>query len=91
VVSGGIAQNGADIIITTNGSFATGNIFSQTVMILHELGHAMNDIFGAGTSGILNDDSSVPNNTQVSMQNTSLIVNECFFNGAPPTNPILLP
>ena len=69
----------------------TGNIFSQTVTILHELGHAMNFIFGPGTSGILNDDKSVPNYGQVSMTNTSFIVDECFFNGAPPTNPILIP
>jgi hypothetical protein len=78
--------------LSAAGSHAIGgNIFSQTITLRHELGHAMNSIFGSGTSGIQNDGSSVPNGTQISMDNTSLVENVCFFDGYPPTSPILLP
>jgi hypothetical protein len=91
IASGGTTQQGAIITLNTAaGTYVNGNIFSQTVTLLHELGHAMNSIFGNGTSGVLNDGSGVPNGNQISMNNTNEIGDICFLNGYPPTNPILL-
>jgi hypothetical protein len=72
VVGGGTAT------ITINdlqGSFVTGNWKNQVVTLLHELGHAMNDIFGAGTS-LVGPDSQT--NVGASVNNTKLITDVCL-------------
>ncbi len=37
----------------------TGTLNDQIVTLLHELRHAVNDIFGGGTSQIVNDGSAL--------------------------------
>ena len=82
---GGYMQNAAYIQFNDlAGVFVTGNAIDQAIAVLHELGHAMNDIFGTGTSVIQQDGKSVPNGVQLSMDNTSLIETTCFTNGLPP-------
>jgi hypothetical protein len=60
------------------GSFVTGSLQDWAVTILHELGHAMNDIFGPNTSQIQDDGTNVPNHVQISMGNTAKIEQDCF-------------
>jgi RHS repeat-associated protein len=78
--TGGATYNEAAITISTSpGSvWLTGNLQQQAILLLHELGHAMNDIFGAGTSGIKDDGSSTQAGIQQSMKNTKLIKKDCF-------------
>ena len=68
-------------IITLNslaGSFVTGTPTDQVVTLLHELGHAINDIFGPNTSRIADDGPSVKDGVQISMSNTALVRSKCF-------------
>ena len=75
---GGPAYSEADILINDlAGTFVTGNSRSQMITILHELGHAMNDIFGAGTSKIVDDGTGVTNGISKSEHNTALIRKDC--------------
>lgn len=90
---GGTTQNGADITINDlTGDYVTGTsgFLAQTETLLHELGHAMNDIFGTGTSGIAPDGWSVPNGRQVGVTNTHLVDAACIKGFVPPP-PVLLP
>ena len=85
----GPAQQTAEIVINGYaGSFVSGDWEAQAVTILHELGHAMNDIFGPGTS-IIQTDSTSTNGVNTSMSNTALVDNACFKN-APLPPPTLL-
>jgi hypothetical protein len=56
--------------------------FDQTTLnaetILHELGHALNYIFGNGTSGILTDGPAVPGGTLLSLVNRSHVFSHCL-------------
>jgi hypothetical protein len=52
----------------------TGNWKNQVVTLLHELGHAMNDIFGPGTSMVKSDSAT---NVKGSVSNTKLITDVC--------------
>jgi hypothetical protein len=72
------------------GSFVSGDLGSQAATILHELGHVMNDLFGAGTSIIKTDGDGLPNGVQISMDNTALIDKVCFHN-VPSPGMLLLP
>jgi len=75
---GGPSQNAAYITINdTAGDYFAGSALDQVVTLLHELGHAMNDIFGPGTSVIQPDGSSVPNGNQISQDNTKLVDISC--------------
>src|SRR5579883_2520604 len=86
----GGTRNAAYIVINDlAGTFVSGDLLAQAVTLLHELGHAMNDIFGPGTSVIQADGPSVPNGVQKSMDNTALVDKACAQNGLPA--PILLP
>ena len=89
----GATQNGADITINDlAGDYVTGTggILAQTETLLHELGHAMNFIFGSGTSGIALDGSSVPNGFVISQGDTQLVDAACIKGFVPPA-PVLLP
>jgi len=91
IQTGGSTQNAAYIVINDlAGSYVTGTFESQVVTLLHELGHAVNDIFGPGTSLIQPDGQSVKNGVQISMDNTALVDNVCFKNYTGP-GAILLP
>jgi hypothetical protein len=91
VYSGATRQNAAYITINDlAGSFLAPSAEGQAVTLLHELGHAMNDIFGAGTSLIQQDGQSVRNGTQISMDNTALVDNTCIRDFTPP-GVVLLP
>lgn len=57
------------------GSFVTGNAQDQAITLLHEIGHAMNDLFGNGTSGILSDDDP-----KINTGNTNKVIKDCFPN-----------
>jgi RHS repeat-associated protein len=46
--------------------------------ILHELGHAINFIFGSGTSGVFNDGSSVPGGLLLSFVNKVNVFENCI-------------
>ena len=76
----GVVQNGAAYMTINDlaGSFVTGTPQSQVVTLLHELGHAMNDVFGAGTSLIRDDGQGVHNGTQISMDNSALVQQTCW-------------
>lgn len=66
----------ASIVLNdTQGTFVTGNLQSQIVTLLHELGHAMNDIFGAGTNKFNQNDYG---NTALSGQNDQKIIDNCI-------------
>jgi hypothetical protein len=79
VINGSQTFNEADIVINDlAGTFVSGKAQDQAVTLLHELGHAMNDIFGPGTSQIKDDGSSVPGGIQTSMNNTALVKKDCF-------------
>jgi len=75
----GMTNNVAQITINIdlNTSFNSGGVDYQAVTILHELAHAFNIVYGAGTTKIFSDNSSVPNNTQVSAGNTEYIRGQC--------------
>ncbi len=72
--------NGAEIKINdVAGTFVTGTLNDQIVTLLHELGHAVNDIFGGGTSQIVNDGSALGQaGIQASMNNTALVQKNCL-------------
>jgi len=55
------------------GSFVTGGVNDYASTILHELGHAYWDLYGAGTSAIKPDANSTP----TSMANTALVKSKC--------------
>jgi len=70
--------NGVQITINNvAGSFVNQSADAWAVTILHELGHAYWDLYGQGTSSIVPDDSSVPNNVKVSGDNSALIEKKC--------------
>ncbi len=69
------SYNWATITINdTNGTFVNGTATDQVVTLLHELGHAENDIYGNGTSGIVDDSGS----TRASLLNTSTVKFDCL-------------
>jgi hypothetical protein len=69
---------GVDIQINTlTGSFVNGSDQDRAITVLHELGHAFAMIWGAGGSQIQPDGPAIPNNVNVSEDNTALIKN-CF-------------
>lgn len=87
VTAGGATQAAAEVTINDlAGDYVNGSSDSsaQLVTMLHELGHAMNDIFGPNTSGIAPDGASVPNGWQISMGNTQLVDTACIKGFAPP-------
>jgi hypothetical protein len=70
---------GAEIKINdVAGTFVTGTLNDQIVTLLHEFGHAVNFIDGAGTSQIVDDGPSVPGGVQKSMDNTALVKQDCL-------------
>ena len=75
----GITTNIALITINTSSytPMNSGSIDGGAVTLLRELGHAFNDVYGAGTTQIFNDDSSVPNSASVSAGNTAYIKAQC--------------
>lgn len=78
--NGVTTSNTADIVISTSprSVWMTGNPQQQAILLLHELGHAMNDIFGPKTSGIINDGSNNKAGIMNSMFNTNQITQNCF-------------
>jgi RHS repeat-associated protein len=62
------------------GSFLDGTVQDQAITLLHEIGHAMNDLFGNGTSGIVNGDDAAKTN----IGNTNNVIKDCF-----PNSPLL--
>jgi hypothetical protein len=69
---------GANITVSQYvGSFVTGTTVDQAVTLLHELGHAMNIIFGAGTSGIQPDSGTTASGIQASVANTTAVITDC--------------
>jgi hypothetical protein len=65
------------VLITINdlaGTFVNGNTLSQAVTLLHELGHAYDDMYGPGSTLIQSDSTS----TAQSMANTALVQQKCF-------------
>ena len=76
-VLGGVLIQISDVA----GSFMTGNVQAEATTLLHELGHAMNFLFGPGTSGIDNNDTSptpTPMTRTANVTNTDRVSNECF-------------
>ncbi len=85
---GGEAASITGVNITINGNAASpfvagypsnpygpyGNDVGQAVTILHELGHAANALYGAGSSAILDDQT----NGAMSQINSILVLNDCF-------------
>jgi RHS repeat-associated protein len=87
----GATWNGADIGINAiAGDYVNGTVLQQVETLLHELGHAMNFIFGNGTSGIGPDGPGVKNGTDASLENTVLVDLACIKLFVPPP-PVLLP
>jgi RHS repeat-associated protein len=74
----GTLEEAAIVINDLGGTFVGGSAQDQAVTLLHELGHAMNNIFGAGTSKVKDDGTSVANGVQISMDNTAMIKKDCF-------------
>ncbi len=73
---GNVVSNFAEIILNdTQGTFVTGNLQSQIVTLLHELGHAMNDIFGPGTNSFNQNDYA---NVKASGGNDQMIIDNCL-------------
>jgi len=72
--------NGAEITINdVAGTFVTGTLNDEIVTLLHELGHAVNDIYGNGTSQIVSDGESLgPAGIQASIDNTALVKKNCL-------------
>ena len=58
----------------TAGAFIDGSQQDQTIVLLHELGHAMNYIFGLGTNGFNQSDAG---NVRLSRGNTDLVKKYC--------------
>jgi RHS repeat-associated protein len=75
----GATNNIALITINTDMTtpFNNMDVNYQAATILHELAHAFNIVYGAGTSKIFNDDQTVPNNTSVSRGNQDYIQSQC--------------
>jgi hypothetical protein len=86
-------QAGADITIndpTGDHVAGTGDLFARVETSLYEIGHAVNDIFGADASVIAPDDFTVPNGAEISQTNTQLVDAACLKGFVPPP-PVLLP
>ncbi len=60
---------------TSTGYYVYGTVEQQTLMLLHELGHAMDYIFGPGTNQM---DQTDMNNAALSGGNDGLIASHCF-------------
>jgi hypothetical protein len=58
--------------------FNSGSVNSDAVTILHELGHIYEDLYGLGST-LLVDDSN--GNTAASQYNTNLVSKNCFPGG----------
>lgn len=79
VFDGTNRYNEAEITINdTAGVFVNGSLQDQTVLILHELGHAMNDIFNFQNSIWDDGPKSGPGYVQRSEDNTALIKKNCL-------------
>ena len=68
----------ASVVITLNNtgagaSFVSGDTRDQAITLLHELGHAIVDLYGPGASTIVPDGSSTP----TSIRNTKTVQNVC--------------
>ncbi len=76
--NGGPVTGFAEIVLNdvAGSSFVTGTTSDQVLTILHELGHAMDDIFGSGTNLFINTDGG---NTTLSKMNDDLIRQFCNF------------
>lgn len=64
-------------INTAAGSFVNGSADDQTVTILHELGHAIADLFGPSASMVKSDNESTQQGRDQSAANTKLIKERC--------------
>lgn len=60
------------------GVFKSGSDVDRAAIIIHELGHAFNQILGLGGSQIKNDNDSIPNHVRVSEANDALVKEKCF-------------
>ena len=60
------------------GAFITGTPVDQAITVLHELGHAFDDLWGVAASKIVPDGNDVPDHIKVSEANTALIKKDCF-------------
>jgi hypothetical protein len=79
----GVSWDAASITINDlAGTFVTGSAEDQVVTLLHELAHAMNYIFGAGTNPILPDGTDVPDGINKSILNANTVDAGCW---PPPT------
>jgi hypothetical protein len=70
-----------DVTIKINsaqGSFVTGSTFDQAVTVLHELGHAMNDLLPNSSSLNRPDEGNTPAGQSQSKANTQTILDKCF-------------
>jgi RHS repeat-associated protein len=78
--NGRITRTIVNITINTNaGAFVSGSAEDQAIAILHELGHAMNAMYGPATAKqIVTDGASVKDGVSWSEHNTALIKKECF-------------
>jgi hypothetical protein len=63
-----------DTVNDLAGTFVTGSTQSQAVTLLHELGHAYDDMYGPASTLIVSDAGS----TAQSMANTALVQKNCF-------------
>ncbi len=77
-VDGGFLNLNTSVVITLNNtsqaaSFVSGTAYDQAITLLHELGHVYWDLFGPGSSKIVDDAGS----TQTSINNTNLIKANC--------------
>lgn len=75
--NGGPVTGFAEIVLNdVEGTFVTGTTSDQVLTILHELGHAMDFIFGAGTNLFINNDGGNPT---LSKMNDDFIRKFCNF------------
>lgn len=73
--SGGYYGQVQIVLNAMTGVFVNGSLQAQTIVLLHELGHAMDYIFGADTNGFNQNDSGNPN---ASGSNNNLVKANCF-------------
>ena len=56
------------------GTFVSGSTQDQAITLLHELGHVYSDLFGPGSTQIIDDGG----NLSASQANTALVKSDCF-------------